>query len=51
MSLGVGITLANWASLITMLAGGLIGLLYRARIASVLGMSHGTRTVRAAWRM
>ncbi len=32
MLLGVGLALANWASLIVMLAGGLIGLLYRVRI-------------------
>lgn len=32
MLLGVGMALANWASLIVMLAGGLIGLLYRVRV-------------------
>jgi protein-S-isoprenylcysteine O-methyltransferase Ste14 len=32
MLLGVGLVLANWASLIVMLAGGLIGLLYRVRV-------------------
>jgi protein-S-isoprenylcysteine O-methyltransferase Ste14 len=32
MLLGVGLALANWASLIVMLAGGLIGLLYRVRV-------------------
>jgi protein-S-isoprenylcysteine O-methyltransferase Ste14 len=32
MLLGVGMALANWASLVTMLAGGLIGLLYRVRV-------------------
>lgn len=31
MLLGVGMALANWASLVAMLAGGLIGLLYRVR--------------------
>ena len=30
--LGVGLALANWASLLIMLAGGLIGLLYRVRV-------------------
>ena len=30
--LGVGMALANWASLVVMLAGGLIGLLYRVRV-------------------
>lgn len=32
MLLGVGMVLANWASLIILLAGGLIGLLYRVRV-------------------
>lgn len=32
MLLGVGMAQANWASLVTMLAGGLIGLLYRVRV-------------------
>ncbi len=32
MLLGVGMALANWASLVIMLAGGLIGLLYRSRV-------------------
>jgi protein-S-isoprenylcysteine O-methyltransferase Ste14 len=32
MLLGVGLALANWASLVAMLAGGLIGLLYRVRV-------------------
>lgn len=32
MLLGVGMVLANWASLVVMLAGGLIGLLYRVRV-------------------
>jgi protein-S-isoprenylcysteine O-methyltransferase Ste14 len=32
MLLGVGLALANWASLIVMLAGGVIGLLYRVRV-------------------
>jgi len=32
MLLGVGMALANWASLVAMLAGGLIGLLYRVRV-------------------
>lgn len=32
MLLGVGMALANWASLVIMLAGGLIGLLYRVRV-------------------
>jgi protein-S-isoprenylcysteine O-methyltransferase Ste14 len=32
MLLGVGLALANWASLVAMLAGGLIGLLYRIRV-------------------
>jgi protein-S-isoprenylcysteine O-methyltransferase Ste14 len=32
MLLGVGIVLANWASIVVMLAGGLIGLLYRVRV-------------------
>jgi protein-S-isoprenylcysteine O-methyltransferase Ste14 len=32
MLLGVGMALANWASLLAMLAGGLIGLLYRFRV-------------------
>ena len=32
MLLGVGMALANWASLVVMLAGGLIGLLYRVRV-------------------
>jgi protein-S-isoprenylcysteine O-methyltransferase Ste14 len=32
MLLGVGLVLANWASLVAMLAGGLIGLLYRVRV-------------------
>jgi protein-S-isoprenylcysteine O-methyltransferase Ste14 len=32
MLLGVGIALTNWASLIVMLACGLIGLLYRVRV-------------------
>lgn len=32
MLLGVGMALTNWASLIVMLAGGLIGLLYRVRV-------------------
>ncbi len=30
--LGVGLALANWASLVVLLAGGLIGLLYRVRV-------------------
>jgi protein-S-isoprenylcysteine O-methyltransferase Ste14 len=30
--LGVGLALANWASLVVVLAGGLIGLLYRVRV-------------------
>jgi hypothetical protein len=30
--LGVGIVLLNWASLVVMLVGGLIGLLYRVRV-------------------
>ena len=32
MLLGVGMALANWASLIVLLAGGLLGLLYRVRV-------------------
>jgi protein-S-isoprenylcysteine O-methyltransferase Ste14 len=32
MLLGVGMALANWASLVTLLATGLIGLLYRVRV-------------------
>lgn len=32
MLLGVGMVLANWASLVAILAGGLIGLLYRVRV-------------------
>jgi protein-S-isoprenylcysteine O-methyltransferase Ste14 len=32
MLLGVGMALANWASLVVILAGGLIGLLYRVRV-------------------
>ena len=32
MLLGVGLVLANWASLVTLLASGLIGLLYRVRV-------------------
>ena len=32
MLLGVGLALANWASLVVMLASGLIGLLYRVRV-------------------
>ena len=32
MLLGVGMALTNWASLVAMLAGGLIGLLYRVRV-------------------
>ena len=32
MLLGVGLALANWSSLVVMLAGGLIGLLYRVTI-------------------
>ena len=32
MLLGVSMALANWASLVAMLAGGLIGLLYRVRV-------------------
>ncbi len=32
MLLGVGLALANWASLVAMLAGGLIGLLYGVRV-------------------
>ena len=32
MLLGVGVALANWASLVVMLAGGLLGLLYRVRV-------------------
>jgi protein-S-isoprenylcysteine O-methyltransferase Ste14 len=32
MLLGVGLALANWASLVAMLAGGLIGLGYRVRV-------------------
>jgi protein-S-isoprenylcysteine O-methyltransferase Ste14 len=32
MLLGVGMVLANWASLVVMLAGGLLGLLYRVRV-------------------
>jgi protein-S-isoprenylcysteine O-methyltransferase Ste14 len=32
MLLGVGLALANWASLVTLLATGLIGLLYRVRV-------------------
>ena len=32
MLLGVGMALANWASLVAILAGGLIGLLYRVRV-------------------
>lgn len=32
MLLGVGLALANWASLVVMLAGGVIGLLYRIRV-------------------
>ena len=32
MLLGVGMVLANWASLVVILAGGLIGLLYRIRV-------------------
>ena len=32
MLLGVGMTLVNWASLVVILAGGLIGLLYRVRM-------------------
>jgi protein-S-isoprenylcysteine O-methyltransferase Ste14 len=32
MLLGVGLALANWASLVVILAGGLIGLLYRVRV-------------------
>jgi protein-S-isoprenylcysteine O-methyltransferase Ste14 len=32
MLLGVGMALSNWASLVVMLAGGLIGLLYRVRV-------------------
>lgn len=32
MLLGVGMALANWASLVAMLAGGLIGLLYRVKV-------------------
>ncbi len=30
--LGVGLALANWASIVAILAGGLIGLLYRVRV-------------------
>jgi protein-S-isoprenylcysteine O-methyltransferase Ste14 len=32
MLLGVGIALTNWASIVVMLAGGLIGLLYRVAV-------------------
>lgn len=32
MLLGVGLALATWASIIVMLAGGVIGLLYRVRV-------------------
>jgi protein-S-isoprenylcysteine O-methyltransferase Ste14 len=32
MLLGVGMVLANWASIVVILAGGLIGLLYRVRV-------------------
>jgi protein-S-isoprenylcysteine O-methyltransferase Ste14 len=32
MLLGVAMALTNWASLVAMLAGGLIGLLYRVRV-------------------
>ncbi|MFI5283414.1 MAG: methyltransferase family protein [Candidatus Dormibacterales bacterium] len=32
MLLGVGLELANWASLAVLLAGGLMGLLYRVRV-------------------
>jgi protein-S-isoprenylcysteine O-methyltransferase Ste14 len=32
MLLGVGLVLANWASLIMLLASGLLGLLYRVRV-------------------
>lgn len=32
MLLGVGLALTNWASLIVMLVGGLVGLLYRVRV-------------------
>jgi protein-S-isoprenylcysteine O-methyltransferase Ste14 len=32
MLLGLGLALANWASLVVLLAGGLIGLGYRVRV-------------------